>query len=80
VLAAVRELRGRKPHPPAAITPEQRLIAELGLDSLDVAELVATLEVEVGADPFAESASITDVHTVGDLIAVYLEVLKSAAR
>ena len=51
--------------------PEARLNADLGLSSLDLAQLVATLEVELDADPFAELVAITSVRTVGDLCEAY---------
>jgi acyl carrier protein len=53
------------------IEPNARLVKDLGLDSMDLAELVAVLELELGMDPFAERVSIADVHTVADLLAAY---------
>jgi acyl carrier protein len=55
----------------ACVDNDHRLAAGLGLDSLDIARLVAVLELKVGADPFAKLVSITDVRTVGDLCAAY---------
>jgi acyl carrier protein len=49
----------------------QHLTAELGLTSLDLARILAVLELELGADPFASLVAITDVRTVGDLCAAY---------
>jgi acyl carrier protein len=45
---------------------------DLGLESLDLAELVALLELRFGFDPFSHHAAITDVHTVQDLCNAYL--------
>ncbi len=47
------------------------LTGELGLQSLDLAQIVATLEARTGLDPFAERVAITSVRTVGDLVAAY---------
>ncbi len=47
------------------------LTGELGLQSLDLAQIVATLEARTGLDPFAERVAITSVRTVGDLAAAY---------
>ncbi len=47
------------------------LTGELGLESLDLAQIVATLEARTGLDPFAERVAITSVRTVGDLVAAY---------
>jgi len=50
------------------------LIDQLGLSSMDLAELIATLEAELGVDPFATIA-ISSIRTVGDLYAVYRAAL-----
>jgi acyl carrier protein len=52
-----------------------RLNATLGLSSLDLALIVAELEVEVRADPFAKLVSITSVRSVNDLVTAYRKVL-----
>ncbi len=57
------------------LEPAARLNADLGLSSLDLAQLVATLEVELDADPFAELVPITGVRTVGDLCDAYRRFL-----
>ncbi|HTF77123.1 MAG TPA: hypothetical protein VK620_22845 [Bradyrhizobium sp.] len=51
------------------------LNATLGLSSLDLALIVAELEVEVGADPFAKLVSITSVRSVNDLVGAYRKAL-----
>lgn len=53
------------------ILPRHELTNDLGLKSLDLAELVATLELETGIDPFARDNAVTDVRTVEDLLQVY---------
>ncbi|QSQ20839.1 acyl carrier protein [Pyxidicoccus parkwayensis] len=53
------------------IGDENRLGSELGLSSLDLAQLVATLEMRLKADPFQELVPITSVRTVADLIGAY---------
>lgn len=50
------------------VRPNSKLAAELGLDSLELAELSAVLEDDLGRDPFSEGI-IPD--TVGDLIDFY---------
>jgi acyl carrier protein len=49
----------------------EKLNATLGLSSLDLAFLVAELEVELGVDPFAKSVSITSIRSVDDLVSAY---------
>lgn len=50
------------------ITRESKLTADLGLDSLELAELSAVLEDEIGHDPFSEGIV---PETVGELIGYY---------
>jgi acyl carrier protein len=50
------------------IRPESTLTGDLGLDSLELAELSAVLEDEVGHDPFSEGIV---PETVAELIGYY---------
>jgi acyl carrier protein len=55
----------------AEILPNQSLVEDLGLRSLDLARIIAKLEMKLGVDPFAELVSITSIRTAGDLVAAY---------
>lgn len=50
---------------------EDALMSEIGLDSLDLAQLVAELEGVLGIDPFRSGGKTA--RTLGDLVAVYQE-------
>lgn len=50
---------------------QDALVDGLGLKSLDLARIIATLDLKLDADPFSELVSITSVRTVGDLYAAY---------
>lgn len=50
------------------------LTGELGLDSLDLAVLVVSLEKELGTDPFRDGAATA--RTLGDLVSVYSQAVK----
>jgi acyl carrier protein len=52
-----------------------KLNATLGLSSLDLAFLVADLEVELGVDPFAKLVSITSIRSVDDFVQAYRDAL-----
>jgi hypothetical protein len=54
----------------------QRLVAELGLESMQLARVVARLDAQLGCEPFAELVAITDIDTVGDLIDAYDRALR----
>jgi hypothetical protein len=55
-----------------------RLTDDLGLTSLDLARILAVLELELGVDPFAGLVAITDVRTLGDLCVAYRQALSPA--
>src|ERR1700757_609485 len=65
-------LLDEKDLPRRDIAPEDRLNTDLGLTSLDLASLVAALEMKLKADPFQELVPITSVRTIGDLEAAYV--------
>lgn len=50
------------------IQPDSKLTTDLGLDSLELAELSAVLEDEIGYDPFSEGIV---PETVAELVAYY---------
>ena len=52
-----------------------KLNATLGLSSLDLAVIVAELEIELGTDPFAKLVPITSVRSVDDLVDAYRKAL-----
>jgi acyl carrier protein len=79
---AVRDQIGllldEKDLPAQEIRSEDRLNADLGLTSLDLASLVAALEMKLKADPFQELVPITSVRTIGDLEAAYVRFFSKA--
>lgn len=75
VLAKVRTVLEERSGEVHAIKGADRLNATLGLSSLDLALIVAELDVEVRANPFAELVSITSVRSVNDLVGAYRKVL-----
>jgi len=61
------------------ISPDQLLGADLGLDSLDVAQAVVLLERSLHTDPFRLSTVVAPLRTVADLVAIYTAALESSA-
>lgn len=57
---------------------DTKIVGGLGFSSLDVAQLIAMLELEFGVDPFSEGVSIMDVSTIGEMQNVYEQSLISA--
>lgn len=67
-LQQVAELRGLSlPN----VSTRQHLIDDLGLKSLDLAHLVAALQLRLRVDPFIKHVPITQIRTIGDLCAAY---------
>jgi hypothetical protein len=66
-IAELLERRGRQ----AVAINDDSLLVAIGLISLDLAALIATLQTRLKADPFFSAKSITDVRTVGDLCRAY---------
>ena len=62
----------------ADIRPDQMLVDDLGLRSLDLARIIAKLEMKLGVDPFAELVSVTSIRTPGDLCAAYAKCFAAA--
>jgi acyl carrier protein len=54
-----------------SLTDESRL-TDIGLTSLLLARLTVQLEMRLGVDPFAQDLAISDVRTIGDLVAAYV--------
>jgi acyl carrier protein len=70
VLAVIEELLARVDKRFDELRPETPLYrGGLGLESLDAAELSATLEDEFGTDPFSAGSELP--LTIGDILAFY---------
>lgn len=65
---------GRKPR---SLEPEHALSADIGLDSLDVAQVVVLLEQRLGVDPFRVGGRA--IRTLGDLQDAYRQLLEPKA-
>jgi acyl carrier protein len=57
------------------VEPTMLLAADLGLDSLDLAQTIVLLERSLGVDPFRSAATSRTVRTVADLVAIYSSAL-----
>jgi len=53
-----------------------KLVDDLGISSLDLAKLVASLELELEVNPFSNGASIPSISTLNDLYNVYGEYVE----
>ena len=70
ILDTIHELLERRGASGVAVTAASKLTADLELDSLELAELSAVLEDELGRDPYSEGLV---PETVGELVAFYDE-------
>jgi acyl carrier protein len=71
VFGSILEVVQEKQPAITEVKSHQALNADLGLKSLDLARIVANLEMALEADPFAEQVAITSIRTVGDLLNAY---------
>lgn len=68
IVETIRGLIERRGVEPPEITAASVMTSDLDLDSLELAELSAALEDELGRDPYSEG---TIPNTVGELTAFY---------
>lgn len=68
IVATIGTLLARRGASGLTITPESKLTADLGMDSLELAELSAVLEDEFGHDPYSEGIVPA---TVAELVGYY---------
>ena len=74
VVAASRQVLRDTGREPAAVEPQMLLVADIGLDSLDLAQTIVLLERSLGVDPFrspAQGAARPAIRTVADLVGIY---------
>lgn len=69
----LKEIQERNNYPKKELNDDVKIVNGLGFTSLDVAELIAVLEMELGVDPFSAGVSIMSVQSIGDLHNVYEE-------
>ena len=67
----VKLLTDRVGIPPDAAVPGARLVDDLGMDSLDAAELVIALEQQFGIA--VSDAEVARLETVGDMVTLVVE-------
>lgn len=66
----------------ATVEPQMLLAADLGLDSLDLAQTIVLLERDLGVDPFRAPAAAARpvIRTVSDLLSLYSEAVADRAH
>jgi len=76
IIAAVRTVLRDTGRDARTIAPEMLLAADLGLDSLDLAQTIVLLERSLGVDPFrGATAPRPTIRTVSDLVSIYTTAL-----
>lgn len=80
IAAAIRTVLHDTGRDAKAISPEMLLAADLGLDSLDLAQTIVLLERSLGVDPFRAPAATQrpTIRTVSDLVSIYSAALNSS--
>jgi acyl carrier protein len=75
VEAEVQRVLQNSGRPVRSFQDEELLFAQIGLDSLDVAQVVVAIEQSLGIDPFRKPGS--PIRTFGDLVHAYLSEQES---
>jgi acyl carrier protein len=75
IKALIVDIMAQSDLPEKTITDTSLIVKDLGFTSLDVAELIANLEMELGIDPFSNGVSLLDVRSFGDICEVYSKSL-----
>jgi acyl carrier protein len=53
------------------VHPGQRLVSDIGFKSIDLARIIAILEIRLNVDPFSKLVPITSIQTAADLVKAY---------
>ena len=69
ICAIINKVRTDSGREAMEIVDAHQLTGELGLDSLDLAQMVVAIEKELGVDPFRDGSATA--RTVGELVDVY---------
>jgi len=78
IAAAIRTVLHDTGRDATAVEPPMLLSADLGLDSLDLAQTIVLLERSLGIDPFRQAPAAgrrPTIRTVADLITIYTSAL-----
>ncbi len=81
VTVAIRTVLHDTGRDATSIEPSMLLSADLGLDSLDLAQTIVLLERSLGVDPFRAAPGASPrpaIRTVSDLITIYSSALTSS--
>ncbi len=49
----------------------QKLVGDIGFKSIDLARIIAIMEIKLSVDPFSKLVPFTSIQTVGDLCDAY---------
>ena len=74
IVAAIRQVLHDTGRTAVTVQPQMLLSAELGLDSLDLAQTIVLLERSLGFDPFrspAPGSGRPSIRGVADLVGIY---------
>ena len=75
IQAKIQQLLESSGRPRRSLEDDDLLFVEVGLDSLDLAQVVVALEQELKVDPFRKSGS--PIRTFGDLVRAYQKELET---
>lgn len=79
ILEEITDIQKHSERGDQPVNDDSQIVQDLGFTSLDVAELIANLEMEFDVDPFSNGVSLMKVRTFGDFCRVYQEAFQEKA-
>ncbi|MBF0118387.1 MAG: hypothetical protein HQK79_06085 [Desulfobacterales bacterium] len=80
VYETIRKVADEKDIKLNGIQNSYNLIRDVGFKSIDLARLIAVLELKLKVDPFSKLIPITSIQTVGDLCNAYIACFSKTAE
>jgi len=71
VCDVIAKVAGEKKLDLEKVLKTQKLVGDIGFKSIDLARIIAILEIKLDVDPFSKLVPITSIQTVGDLCNAY---------
>jgi acyl carrier protein len=72
---AIREIQEQQGYRIVELDDKMDILNTLGFQSLDIAQLIAMLELDLGVDPFSNGASLSELTTIKNLYEIYNEAI-----
>lgn len=73
----IKDIQEQQGYRSIELSEDIEIVDTLGFRSLDIAQLIAVLELELGVDPFSMGKSLSEMTTLKDLYYLYYTALNN---